>query len=65
MKKVPNMISTKDLSYFDAMFNWNFLICQKAHNYMKIIEDDTLSHFMKDVYKKHKKICEKILKILD
>lgn len=65
MKKVPNMISTKDLSYLEDMFNWHFIICKKGHTYMTIIEDATLSDFMKDVYKKHKKICEKILKILD
>ncbi len=65
MKQVPNMLSTKDLSYLEDMFNWHFVICKKAHAYMSVIEDATISSFMKDVYKKHKKICEKILKILD
>lgn len=29
MEKVPDMISTKDLSYIEDMFNWHFIICKK------------------------------------
>lgn len=64
MKQVPNMISTKDLAYLEDMFNWHFTLCKKAYSYSLEVEDETIAEFMKDVYKKHKKICEKIIKKL-
>lgn len=33
MQNVPNIISTKDLSYICDMFNWNFTTAKKALNY--------------------------------
>jgi len=64
MKQVPNIISTKDLSYLEDMFNWHFTICKKAYTYSNIVTDETISAFFIEVHKKHKKICEKILKKL-
>jgi len=64
MKQVPSIISTKDLQYLEDMFNWHFLISKKAYNYLSLVEDKEILSFMKDVHKKHKKICETILNIL-
>ena len=33
MKSVPNIISTKDLSYLEDMLNWNFILIKKINNY--------------------------------
>lgn len=64
MKQVPNIISTKDLSYLEDMFNWHFTLCKKAYMYKEEVEDENISKFINEVHKKHKKICEKILAIL-
>ena len=64
MKKVPNMISTKDLSYIEDMFNWHFVLCKKAYSYSDLVCDEEISNHMIDVAKKHEKICEKLIKML-
>lgn len=64
MKQVPDIISTKDLSYLEDMFNWHFTILKKAESYSMVVGDETISEFFVDVAKKHKKICENILKKL-
>lgn len=64
MEKVPKMISTKDLSYIEDMFNWHFVLCKKAYDYSELVLDEDISKHMKDVAKKHEKICEKLIKML-
>lgn len=64
MKKVPDIISSKDLSYIEDMFNWHFVICKKAYEYSELVLDETISSHMKNVAKKHEKICEKLIKML-
>lgn len=64
MEKVPNIISSKDLSYIEDMFNWHFVICKKAYGYSELVTDEEISKHMKDVAKKHEKICEKLIKML-
>ena len=39
MKSVPNIISTKDLSYLEDMLNWNFILIKKINNYFNDIKD--------------------------
>ena len=55
MKSVPNIISTKDLSYLEDMLNWNFVLIKKINHYLDIIKDD-------DVYKIVSKVKEDLLK---
>ena len=64
MEKVPNMISSKDLSYIEDMFNWHFVLCKKAYYYSDLVCDEEISKYMIDVAKKHEKICEKLIKML-
>lgn len=64
MKKIPNIISSKDLSYIEDMFNWHFTICKKAYEYSELVIDETISNHMKEVAKKHEKICGKLIKML-
>jgi len=39
MKSVPNIISTKDLSYLEDMLNWNFILIKKLNNYINEVND--------------------------
>ena len=47
MKKVPYMLSTKDTSYIEDMFNWNITAYQKCEEYLKydIKEIDYLIYY--------------------
>lgn len=65
MKQVPNIISTKDLSYLEDMFNWHFVLAKKAYTYSQCVENEEIAEFLKDTYTKHKKICDKIIKKLN
>ena len=40
MKSVPNIISTKDLSYLEDMLNWNFILIKKINNYIEEVNDE-------------------------
>lgn len=42
MKTVPNIISTKDLSYIEDMLNWKFILIKKMNNYMNDIQDESI-----------------------
>ena len=64
MKKVPEIISTKDLSYLEDQFNWHFTLCKKAETYSHLVTDETISKYFNEVSKKHQKVCETILNIL-
>ena len=39
MKSVPNIISTKDLSYLEDMLNWNYVLIKKINNYINEVKD--------------------------
>ena len=65
MKKIPNIISTKDLSYLEDMFNWNFTIAKKAYQYSLEVTDKKIAKHLDEVYKIHKEICQKITKIIE
>ena len=39
MKSVPNIISTKDLSYLEDMLNWNYILIKKINNYINEVND--------------------------
>ena len=65
MEQVPNMISTKDLSYLSDIFNWNYTACKEAHHYSQITNNQELKDIFHDVCSIHKEICEDILNILE
>ncbi len=65
MKKVPDIISTKDLSYIEDMFNWHFCLCKKCETYSSLTEDETISEYFLEIKKRHEKICQKLIKILE
>ena len=65
MDQVPNIISTKDLSYLSDMISWNLTISKKAHHYVGMVEDSCLKEIMMRVYEAHKKHINTLLSILE
>ena len=65
MNKVPEMISTKDIAYIADIFEWNFIVCKKAHEFSKLVEDNDIKEELERVSCMHKNICDKLLKILE
>lgn len=55
MKNVPNIISTKDLSYLEDMLNWNFILIKKINHYLEEVKDE-------DVYNKFNESRDELLK---
>ena len=51
MKSVPNIISTKDLSYLEDMLNWNFILIKKINNYIDEVKDEDVRKVLVKAYK--------------
>lgn len=62
--QVPNIISTKDLAYFEDIFNWNFTLCKKLYDYKNNVKDEDIKDYFSDVYNNHKEILDNIINIL-
>lgn len=65
MQNVPNIISTKDLSYICDMFNWNFTAAKKALAYSNIVDDDEIKSELSNIFNMHKNISYELLNILN
>lgn len=65
MKSVPNIISTKDLSYLEDMLNWNFVLIKKVNNYLNDIKDEDVVKCFEKVYKDLMNNYNDILSILE
>ena len=48
MKQIPEMISTKDLSYLEDMFNWNYTLYKKLNTYIEEVNDEEIVEFFTD-----------------
>ena len=64
MKKVPYMLSTKDTSYIEDMFNWNITAYQKSEEYLKKVTNKELQSELKKISKMHYKNCDKLVKYI-
>lgn len=65
MKSVPNIISTKDLSYLEDMLNWNFILIKKINNYLSNIKDEDVVKTFDKAYKELMKNFNNILSTLE
>ncbi|MBO5096403.1 MAG: hypothetical protein J6B98_05970 [Bacilli bacterium] len=65
MKKIPNMISSKDLSYISDMFNWNFTAAKKIEFYLESCEDEELCKELTKLNKDHIRNCQNLTKLLE
>lgn len=64
MKEVPNIISTKDLSYIKDMLNWNLVMAKKSKEYLKLVGDKDVKELLKKVNEVHKSHYEMLLEII-
>ena len=64
MKEVPNIISTKDLSYIKDMLSWNSVMAKKSKEYLKLVGDKDVKELLKKVNEVHKSHYEMLLEII-
>lgn len=65
MNKVPNIISTKDLSYICDMFQWNFTAAKKSLHYSNEVNDEEIKNELENIYEMHKNICSNLIDLLN
>lgn len=65
MNQPPVMISTKDLSYFSDMFEWNFVASKVSNHFSTQIMDPEIKELVGKVSKMHSSICQNLLKIME
>ena len=65
MKKVPNMISTKDLAYIEDMFNWNMILVHKLDLYLDSVTDDQIVEKLSSLRDMHLGNCCELINILE
>lgn len=64
MNNVPEMISTKDLSYLEDMMNWNVTDSKKASHFEQEVEDLDVKDMIHRVSMMHKDHVIKLLNML-
>lgn len=65
MKEVPNIISTKDLSYIKDMIKWNLVLSKKARMYKSEATNSDVKSFFSDVSKLHSAHYKTLLGLLE
>ncbi|MDD4036415.1 MAG: spore coat protein [Bacilli bacterium] len=64
MDKVPQMISTKDLSYIADMLNWNLVAAKKTFHFANETNDQDVVNELNKVMAMHQKHYNTILNLL-
>ncbi|MDD2181019.1 MAG: spore coat protein [Bacilli bacterium] len=64
MDRVPNMISTKDLSYISDIFEWHFVASKKCGHYANEVIDEEIKKELGKLQKMHANYCQKIVTLL-
>lgn len=65
MKTVPNIISTKDLSYLEDMLNWNFILLKKINHYINESKDEDIINMFDKCYNELLNNYNDILNVLE
>ena len=65
MNSVPNIISTKDLTYIEDMLNWNFVLIKKINNYIVLTKDEDVKKLLIKSNKQLEKNYNDILSVLE
>ena len=65
MKSVPNIISTKDLSYIEDMLNWNFILIKKINNYLNYVKEENVIKVLNKAKSDLTNNYNELLEILD
>lgn len=64
MEQVPNIISTKDLSYLSDIFEWNYTASKECLHFSKKVQAEDIQNTLQNVANMHEQICQKIISIL-
>lgn len=64
MKKIPCMISTKDIAYITDIFNWNMNAYNKINFYLDSLKDEDVCKEFKKLSKMHLKNCQLMVNVL-
>ena len=51
MNNVPNIISTKDLTYIEDILNWNYILIKKINHYLTEIKDQDVVNSLDKAFK--------------
>ena len=65
MKRIPKMISTKDMMYISDMFNWHLVAAKKLELYITEVECEDCLDKINSLCKMHYEICNTLLKHLE
>lgn len=65
MKKVPKMLTSKDVLYLEDVFNWNITATRKLDFYNTLIDDKNMNDLFNDIASMHYEICDNIIHILE
>jgi len=65
MNEQSNNTSTKDLSYFCDMFQWNINCYNAFSHFEKEITDNDAKQIINEIAKMHKESCEFILSLVN
>lgn len=65
LKKVPCMLSTKDNSYIEDIFNWNITAYRKIDSYIDLVSDKDLCNELKKLAKMHRSNCDSLVKYME
>lgn len=65
MKKIPKMISTKDMAYITDIFNWNITAAKKIESYINNCNDEDLVKEFQKTSKMHLKNCDEMISLLE
>lgn len=53
MDTVPQIISTKDLSYLSDMFNWNFNAFKQVNHFVEEVESEEVKDLLERIVNMH------------
>lgn len=65
IKKVPKMISSKDLAYLNDIYNWNKVMSEKLTLYLTLINNKELTNEFSSLKKVHESNLKEIINIME
>lgn len=65
MNRVPEMISTKDLSYISDIINWNVTASKTSYHFSNEVEDEELKTLLQNVSTMHADHVRRLVQILN
>lgn len=64
MEMIPQIISTKDLSYLSDMFEWNYDAFKQINHYIGEVKDEQIKEILESIRNMHEDHLRFIISIL-